>query len=72
MFITHTIFYYSQPKGAVITHQNMVSVVSAGLAGVISAKKEDLYLSFLPLPHIFERIVVNSLLAVGAGIGFYR
>jgi hypothetical protein len=61
-----------QPKGALITHQNMVSVMSAGLEGVILARKDDLYLSFLPLPHIFERIVVNSLLACGAAIGFYR
>jgi long-subunit acyl-CoA synthetase (AMP-forming) len=50
----------------------MVSVMSAGLEGVILARKDDLYLSFLPLPHIFERIVVNSLLACGAAIGFYR
>lgn len=61
-----------KPKGALITHQNMLSVMAAGLEGVIQARKEDLYLSFLPLPHIFERIVVNSLLACGAAIGFYR
>lgn len=61
-----------KPKGALISHQNMLSVMAAGLEGVIQARKEDLYLSFLPLPHIFERIVVNSLLACGAAIGFYR
>ena len=61
-----------KPKGALISHKNMISVMTAGLEGVILAHKEDLYLSFLPLPHIFERIVVNSLLASGAAIGFYR
>jgi long-chain acyl-CoA synthetase len=60
------------PKGAIISHQNMVSVMAAGLEGVILARPDDLYLSFLPLPHIFERIVVNSLLASGAGVGSYR
>lgn len=31
-----------------------------------------MYLSYLPLPHILERLVVTILLGYGAKIGFYR
>ena len=61
-----------KPKGAIISHQNLVTVCAAGLDSCLHIRNDDMYLSFLPLPHIFERIVVNSLLACGAAIGFYR
>lgn len=61
-----------KPKGAIISHQNLVAVSAAGLESTMHVHDQDVYLSFLPLPHIFERIVVNSLLARGAAIGFYR
>jgi len=60
------------PKGAMITHGNMLAASSSGLEGFIRATADDVYLSFLPLPHIFERLVVNSLLACGCTIGFFR
>jgi len=31
----------------------------------------DVYLSYLPLPHIFERLFVNVMMHFGASIGFY-
>ena len=49
-----------------------MTVCAAGLDSCLHVRNDDMYLSFLPLPHIFERIVVNSLLACGAAIGFYR
>ena len=61
-----------KPKGAVISHQNLVAVSAAGLDSCMHVRSDDVYLSFLPLPHIFERIVVNSLLARGAAVGFSR
>jgi len=61
-----------KPKGAVISHQNLVAVSAAGLDSCMHVRNDDVYLSFLPLPHIFERIVVNSLLAMGAAVGFSR
>ncbi|MGB3634987.1 MAG: long-chain fatty acid--CoA ligase [Rubrobacteraceae bacterium] len=42
------------PKGAVLTHENILS----NLEGVIDAlpmREDDIYLSFLPLSHVFER-----------------
>ena len=33
---------------------------------------DDVYISYLPLPHILERLFVNLVLFSGASIGFYR
>lgn len=60
------------PKGAIITHGNLLSASVAGLEGSIRATSADAYLSFLPLPHIFERLVINSLISCGCKIGFFR
>jgi len=58
------------PKGALLTHANLVAVSSSGLSACFDVQPSDFYLSFLPLPHIFERIVISSLLASGAAVGF--
>lgn len=61
------------PKGALITHKN---VVSNGCGMLRTAKLEispdDVHLSYLPLPHIFERVVMMVLIAEGCQIGFYQ
>ena len=33
---------------------------------------DDVYISYLPLPHILERLFVNLFLFSGASIGFYN
>lgn len=43
------------PKGVMLTHRNIVSNVLAA-AEAIPFTKEDVFLSFLPLCHIFERM----------------
>lgn len=65
------------PKGAMITHSNIISVLSA-LDLLIRNKKifsldsNDIHLSYLPLPHIFERVIMSLLIQQGASIGFYQ
>lgn len=44
-----------EPKGVILTHQNIISNVNAVL-DVFPITKEDVFLSFLPLCHIFERM----------------
>ncbi|MCW8805535.1 MAG: AMP-binding protein, partial [Ignavibacteriaceae bacterium] len=54
-----TIIYTSgttgEPKGVILSHQNIISNVNAVL-DVFPITKDDVFLSFLPLCHIFERM----------------
>ncbi|KAI8903489.1 hypothetical protein EDD86DRAFT_242914 [Gorgonomyces haynaldii] len=59
------------PKGAMLTHLNMISTVRAGLA-MIEYTHEDVHISYLPLAHIFERMMMLLTLSAGASAGFYR
>jgi long-chain acyl-CoA synthetase len=54
-----TIIYTSgttgEPKGVVLTHHNILSNVESALTS-FPISKDDVFLSFLPLCHIFERM----------------
>ncbi|XP_075896542.1 long-chain-fatty-acid--CoA ligase 5 [Nelusetta ayraudi] len=63
------------PKGAMLTHENVV----ADAAGVMKAfetaitpSTEDVTISFLPLAHMFERVVQTVVYSVGARVGFFQ
>ncbi|HEY9712756.1 MAG TPA: AMP-binding protein, partial [Chroococcales cyanobacterium] len=43
------------PKGAEITHANLKAIVT-DIQKVIPITKQELYLSYLPLSHVFERV----------------
>ncbi|XP_057541271.1 long chain acyl-CoA synthetase 7, peroxisomal [Amaranthus tricolor] len=59
------------PKGAVLTHGNLIANV-AGTSIPVKFYPTDVYISYLPLAHIYER--ANQILVVysGAAIGFYQ
>ena len=70
-----TIIYTSgttgNPKGAMLTHKNIVSDVDAILASIKELKKGDTFLSFLPLAHVYERTAGYYLpLRIGAPIAY--
>jgi long-chain acyl-CoA synthetase len=46
------------PKGAMITHGNLVATIDA-ITRVVSIGPADRFLSFLPLSHVAERVVSN-------------
>ena len=54
-----TIVYTSgttgRPKGVMLSHHNILTNAHACLAGVMATTRDDLFLSFLPLSHTFER-----------------
>ncbi len=58
------------PKGVMLTHGNLLSDVEAGLGGV-PVWPDDVFLSFLPVSHAFERTVGHFLpVASGCAIAY--
>ena len=57
------------PKGVMLTHGNFASNVSATLQ-IIPFSERDVTLSFLPLTHLFERMVEFAYLSAGATIAY--
>ncbi|XP_054454365.1 long-chain-fatty-acid--CoA ligase 5 isoform X1 [Anoplopoma fimbria] len=63
------------PKGAMLTHENVMS----NAAGVIKTfevsvvpSTQDVSISFLPLAHMFERVVQTVIYSFGARVGFFQ
>lgn len=53
--IVYTSGTTGQPKGAIITHKNMIAMIR-GLAEVLNFRQTDSFVSALPLCHIAERM----------------
>jgi long-chain acyl-CoA synthetase len=68
-----TIIYTSgttgEPKGAMLTHGNIASNVSA-VIGLLELGPDDVSLSFLPLSHILERMFDYVMFAAGVSIAY--
>uniref|UniRef100_A0A667IAX6 Long-chain-fatty-acid--CoA ligase n=1 Tax=Lynx canadensis TaxID=61383 RepID=A0A667IAX6_LYNCA len=60
------------PKGAMLTHENIVANSSAFLKLYFQATTEDVSISYLPLAHMFERIVQTVMYSCGAKVGFFQ
>lgn len=63
------------PKGAMLTHRNIVSNVSAFIHVTKSTcplSLRDSHISYLPLAHMFERVVQGVVLVHGARIGYFQ
>jgi long-chain acyl-CoA synthetase len=58
-----------EPKGVVLTHGNFAFNVNATLK-LIPFSSDDVTLSFLPLTHVFERMVEFAYLSAGASIAY--
>ncbi|PWA65218.1 long-chain acyl-CoA synthetase 6 [Artemisia annua] len=59
------------PKGAVLSHGNMVANVAGATIG-IKFYPSDVYISYLPLAHIYERSNQIILAYYGGSSGFYQ
>ncbi|XP_005520795.1 PREDICTED: long-chain-fatty-acid--CoA ligase 5 [Pseudopodoces humilis] len=63
------------PKGAMLTHQNIVSNAAAILRcteNTIECSSSDVAISYLPLAHMFERVVQTIMYSCGAKVGFFQ
>jgi len=64
-------------KGAMLTHRNIVSDAAAAfghLEGLPNPMKftEEVHLSYLPLPHVFERFNFQLIMYIGGQVGFFQ
>ncbi|XP_061365178.1 long chain acyl-CoA synthetase 4-like [Gastrolobium bilobum] len=75
-----TIMYTSgttgDPKGVMISNENIITLL-AGIKHVLESCNErlhekDVYISYLPLAHIFDRVIEEAMIWHGAAIGFWR
>ncbi|XP_077865938.1 long-chain-fatty-acid--CoA ligase 5-like [Saccoglossus kowalevskii] len=63
------------PKGAILTHGNMVATVAAFIEMMtpeIEFSEDATHLSYLPLAHGYERLCHAIAMSHGAKIGFYQ
>ncbi|GMP96634.1 hypothetical protein CsSME_00045180 [Camellia sinensis var. sinensis] len=75
-----TIMYTSgttgDPKGVLISNNSIVTLIAGVrcLLGSVheSLTEKDVYLSYLPLAHIFDRVIEECFINIGGSIGFWR
>ncbi|KAL6556441.1 Long chain acyl-CoA synthetase 4 [Orobanche gracilis] len=75
-----TIMYTSgttgDPKGVMISNNSIVTLIAGvnRLLGSVNValSVNDVYLSYLPLAHIFDRVIEECMINNGASIGFWR
>ncbi|KOM27142.1 hypothetical protein LR48_Vigan401s005200 [Vigna angularis] len=75
-----TIMYTSgttgDPKGVLISNESIITLL-AGVKRLLESVNEqltekDVYISYLPLAHIFDRVIEETFIWHGASIGFWR
>lgn len=71
-FFCYTSGTTGNPKGALITHESFISCLCGIRQTGVDMYEDDVHLSYLPLPHVFERGILTSCLAKGASVGFYQ
>ena len=70
--ISYTSGTTSNPKGAMLTHRNiLVGNANSDFFGY-SYRTDDLYLSYVPMSHVFEQIMLNLAIVFGYKVGFTR
>jgi long-chain acyl-CoA synthetase len=72
------------PKGVMLSHRAILASASAALRMLQAPQRlgkgplvplqrgAEAYLSYLPLAHIFERVVMVAMITMGAKVGFYQ
>jgi len=63
------------PKGAMLTHENVVSDAAGMIKSfeiAVAPNSQDVSISFLPLAHMFERVVQTVLYGSGGKVGFFQ
>uniref|UniRef100_F1KZF3 Long-chain-fatty-acid--CoA ligase n=1 Tax=Ascaris suum TaxID=6253 RepID=F1KZF3_ASCSU len=61
------------PKGVILTHGNIIAATTTyQFLKNTHFTSEDVVISYLPLAHMYERVVENMVFQFGARVGFFR
>ena len=56
-----------------LTHENLIADAAGCMSsGIIDLSQHDIHLSYLPLAHMFEQLIILLITYAGARVGFYR
>jgi long-chain acyl-CoA synthetase len=70
-FFSYTSGTTGAPKGAMLSHGNLVSLVAGIESSLTMINKDTVYLSYLPLAHVFEKCIFTQLTYLGANYGIF-
>ena len=71
MTICYTSGTTGDPKGVMLSQKNMISVLETVIRdSSVPLDENGTHISFLPLAHIFERMVISGFMGVAAKVGF--
>ena len=71
MTICYTSGTTGDPKGVMLSQKNMISVLETVIKdSSVPLDENGTHISFLPLAHIFERMVISGFMGVAAKVGF--
>jgi long-chain acyl-CoA synthetase len=70
-FIMYTSGTTGKPKGAILTHGNLIATLGSTDAR-FQLGPSDRHISYLPLAHIFETVVEQAVFVNGGAVGFFQ
>ena len=71
MTVCYTSGTTGNPKGVMLSQRNLIAVLETVIdGGSIPVDEYAAHISFLPLAHIFERMVISGFMGIGAKVGF--
>ena len=71
MTICYTSGTTGNPKGVMLSQRNLISVLDTVIRdSAVPLDENGVHISFLPLAHIFERMVISGFMGAAARVGF--